>query len=211
MNSNNNSHIVKIYNSRKNLLEILESRKFDVSNYKNFSINEISTLYDQNQLDMLIQNDKNDKKIYVKYYVSKVIKTQNLYDIIEDLFNLENILTKNDDLIIVIKDEPNETLEQVVKDIWNSDNFYISLLNIKRLQYNILNHTLVPKHTILSNEEIEIVKKTYNITNNNELPDISYFSPVSLVLGIRPGDIVEIERNSRTSITSKFYRICKIY
>ena len=209
--TSNNSHIVNIYNSRKNLLEILESRGFNIENYKNFSINEISTLFDNNQLDMLIENQNINKKIYVKYYVAKVIKAQNLYDIIEDLFNLENILTKNDDLIIVIKDEPNETLQQVVKDIWNSDNYYISLLNIKRLQYNILNHKLVPKHNILNKEEIDLVKKRFNITNNNELPDISYFSPVSLVLGIRPGDIVEIERNSRTSITSKFYRICKIY
>lgn len=209
--TSNNSHIVNIYNSRKNLLEILEFRGFNIENYKNFSINEMSTLFDNNQLDMLIENENINKKIYVKYYVAKVIKAQNLYDIIDDLFNLENILTKNDDLIIVIKDEPNETLQQVVKDIWNSDNYYISLLNIKRLQFNILNHKLVPKHNILNKEEIDLVKKRFNITNNNELPDISYFSPVSLVLGIRPGDIVEIERNSRTSITSKFYRICKIY
>lgn len=209
--TSNNSHIVNIYNSRKNLLEILESRGFNIENYKNFSINEISTLFENNQLDMLIENEDINKKIYVKYYVAKVIKTQNLYDIIEDLFNLENILTKNDDLIIVIKDEPNETLEQVVKDIWNSDNYYISLLNIKRLQFNILNHKLVPKHKVLNKEDVSLFKKNYNITHDNEIPDISYFSPVSLVLGIRPGDIVEIERNSRTSITSKFYRICKIY
>lgn len=209
--TSNNSHIVNIYNSRKNLLEILHYRGFNIENYKNFSINEISTLFENNQLDMLIENEDINKKIYVKYYVAKVIKTQNLYDIIEDLFNLENILTKNDDLIIVIKDEPNETLEQVVKDIWNSDNYYISLLNIKRLQFNILNHKLVPNHKVLNKEDISLFKKKYNITDDNELPDISYFSPVSLVLGIRPGDIVEIERNSRTSITSKFYRICKIY
>lgn len=209
--TSNNSHIVNIYNSRKNLLEILESRGFNIENYKNFSINEISTLFENNQLDMLIENEDINKKIYVKYYVAKVIKTQNLYDIIEDLFNLENILTKNDDLIIVIKDEPNETLEQVVKDIWNSDNYYISLLNIKRLQFNILNHKMVPKHKVLNKEDVSLFKKNYNITHDNEIPDISYFSPVSLVLGIRPGDIVEIERNSRTSITSKFYRICKIY
>ena len=209
--TSNNSHIVNIYNSRKNLLEILHYRGFNIENYKNFSINEISTLFENNQLDMLIENEDINKKIYVKYYVAKVIKTQNLYDIIEDLFNLENILTKNDDLIIVIKDEPNETLEQVVKDIWNSDNYYISLLNIKRLQFNILNHKLVPNHKVLNKEDVSLFKKKYNITHDNELPDISYFSPVSLVLGIRPGDIVEIERNSRTSITSKFYRICKIY
>jgi DNA-directed RNA polymerase subunit H (RpoH/RPB5) len=30
-------------------------------------------------------------------------------------------------------------------------------------------------------------------------------------LGIRPGDIVKIERSSRTAIQSDFYRVCKLY
>ena len=40
------------------------------------------------------------------------------------------------------------------------------------------------------------------------IPGISRFSPVSQVLGIRPGQLCEIVRPSKTSITSKFYRIC---
>lgn len=89
------------------------------------------------------------------------------------------------------------------------DSIYTSIINIKRLQFNILNHVLVPKHSILSKpEEIEF-KRKFNILDNN-IPDISYFSPVSLVLGIRPNDIVKIERKSRTAIKADFYRICKL-
>ena len=43
-----------------------------------------------------------------------------------------------------------------------------------------------------------------------QIPDISYFGPVSIVIGLRPGDIVRIDRKSRTSIITHFYRICKI-
>ena len=206
--NNSNSHIIQVYNSRKNLLEILETRGFNTSSYNNFSINEIGILTEQDQLDMLLE-DSNNKKIYVKYYINKVIKPPNVYSIIEDLFYLENILTKKDDLMIIVKDEPNDTLVQTIKDIWMQDSIYTSTINIKRLQFNILNHVLVPKHSILSKpEEIEF-KKKFNILDNN-IPDISYFSPVSLVLGIRPGDIVKIERNSRTAIKAEFYRICKL-
>ena len=159
---------------------------------------------------MLLENKKSKKKIYVKYYVNKILKTQNIYSIVEDLFHLENILSKNDDLIIIIKDEPNDTLIQNAKDIWMEENIYVSLLNIKRLQFNILKHTMVPKHTILSNEEATEMKKKYNILDNKQIPDISYFSPISIVLGIRPGDIVKIERSSRTAISTDFYRVCKI-
>jgi DNA-directed RNA polymerase I, II, and III subunit RPABC1 len=206
-----NSTIISIYNSRKNLLEILEERGFSVANYSNFSITDVGILTENNQLDMLLENSATNKKIYVKYYVTKLIKPQNIYDIVEDLFHLESILEKKDDLMIVIKDEPNDTLLENIKDIWTSDKIYISLVNIKRLQFNILKHTLVPKHTILSDDEKELFMKKYNILDNSQIPDISYFSPVSIVIGLRPDDIVKIERTSRTSITSDFYRICKIY
>ena len=203
-----NKHIINIYNSRKHILEILKTRGFDTTTYNNFDINKIEILSDKNELDMLVKND-NDKKIYVKYYVNKVIKTQNIYSIVDDLFHLENILTKNDDLILIIKDEPNDTLQTNVKDIWMSDSIYVSLINIKRLQFNILEHNLVPKHESLSLDEIKEFKKNFNILNNDQIPDISFFSPISIVMGFRPDDIIKITRKSPTSINSYFYRICK--
>ena len=206
--NNNNSHIISILNSRKNLLDILEKRNYNVNNYKNDGINEIGILLEQDQLDMLCENFSN--KIYIKYYINKILKPQNIYNIIEDLFYLENILDKKDDLIIVIKDEPNDTLIQTIKDIWMNENIYISLISIKRLQFNILEHNLVPKHIILNKKEEEEFKKQYNILDNSQIPTISYFDPVSLVMGIRPNDVVKIERYSRTSINSLYYRICKI-
>ena len=205
---NNNSHIINISNSRKNILDILEKRNFNVTNYKNDGINEVAILLEQNQLDMLCESNIN--KIYIKYYINKVLKSQNIYEIIEDLFYLENILEKKDDLIIVINDQANDTLIQTVKDIWMNENIYISLLTIKRLQFNILEHSLVPKHSILNEKEVQEFRKQYNILDNTQIPTISYFDPVSLVLGIRPDNIVKIERYSRTSINSLYYRICKI-
>lgn len=209
--TNSNSFIISIYNSRKNLLEILQERGFNIENHANFGITEIGILMENNQLDMLLENESTKKKIYVKYYVTKLIKPQNIYDIVEDLFHIEQILEKKDDLMVIIKDEPNDTMLENIKDIWVSENIYISLVSIKRLQFNILKHTLVPKHTILTATEKEEFMKKYNILDKSQIPDISYFSPVSIVLGIRPQDIVKIERNSRTSINADFYRICKLY
>ena len=160
---------------------------------------------------MLIENDNTKKKVYVKFYINKLIKPQNIYDIVEDLFHIETILEKTDDLMIIIKDEPNDTMMENIKDIWVSENIYVSLVNIKRLQFNILKHTLVPKHTLLTHDEKEQFMKKYNVMDKSQIPDISFFGPVSIVLGIRPGDVVKIERNSRTAIQSEFYRICKLY
>jgi len=209
--TNSNSFIISIYNSRKILLEILQERGFNITKYSNFGITEIGILLENNQLDMLLENDNTKKKIYVKFYISKLIKPQNIYDIVEDLFHIETILEKKDDLMIIIKDEPNDTMMENIKDIWVSENIYVSLLNIKRLQFNILKHTLVPKHTLLTLIEKEQFMKKYNVMDKSQIPDISFFSPVSIVLGIRPDDVVKIERNSRTAIQSDFYRVCKLY
>jgi DNA-directed RNA polymerase subunit H (RpoH/RPB5) len=209
--TNSNSFIISIYNSRKILLEILQERGFNVTKYSNFGITDIGILLENNQLDMLLENENTKKKIYVKFYINKLIKPQNIYDIVEDLFHIETILEKKDDLMIIIKDEPNDTMMENIKDIWVSENIYVSLLNIKRLQFNILKHTLVPKHTLLTLSEKEQFMKKYNVMETSQIPDISFFSPVSLVLGIRPEDVVKIERNSRTAIQSDFYRVCKLY
>jgi DNA-directed RNA polymerase subunit H (RpoH/RPB5) len=208
--SNNNSHITSIYNSRKYILEILKDRGYDIDPYENFTINEVGLMLESDQLDMLIEKSSTKKKIYVKYYVSKVLKTQNIYDMHQDLFHLDNILTVIDDLIVITKDEPNDTLKQNLKDIWNDERTYISLINIKRLQFNVLKHELQPKFRKLTVNEKEEFKVKYNILHDKQIPDISYFSPVSLVLGFRPGDVIHCLRTSSTAIETDFYRICSI-
>lgn len=202
----------EIFKSRKYLLEILEEQGYDISDYKDFSIHEIYSMIQTNQLDLLINNSKSKKKIYVKYHLGKTLRLNNIQEYIEDLFNLENILSKKDDLIIIIKDQPNETLERNLKDIWELENIYIRIINIKLLQFNLLKHELVPKHVIMDDEKEKAqFIKDYNIDINNInklIPDISRFSSVALMIGIRPGEICRIERDSKTSINSNYYRIC---
>ena len=202
------SLISAIYNSRKNLVDLLKRQNYNTSEYENFSINEVNTMSSNKQLDMLLDKGADGPKIYVSYYLGKVIKQQNVQEMIEDLFNLEETLTKKDILYIVVKDDMNETMTNLLKHIWEQDGIFIVIQSLKRLQFNILNHTLVPPHRIISKEEIEIVKRKYNILDNMLFPEISRFDPVAQVIFIRPGEICEIIRPSKTAIESKYYRIC---
>lgn len=209
MTSNNLA--ISIFKSRNNILEILEeARNFDITNYKNYSINEIGILINNEQLDMLLEKP-DGIKVYIKYYINKVLNAQKIYDIVEDLYNIESILTKKDDLYLIVKDDINDTIIQTIKEIWLNENIYISIISLKNLQFNILKHKMVPKHRVLTETEKEEIKKKYNILRDSNIAGISYFDPVALALGIRPGNLVEIDRNSKTSISSKFYRICQIY
>ena len=205
-----NNNIVSIFKSRNNILDILNTRGFDTSNYVGFSVNEIDNLANNDLLDMLVTNESINKKIYIKYYnLDKSIRPNNVHEITDSLFNIEQILSKEDELIIIVKDEPNDTLEKLQRSIYEHENIYLNIINIQRLQFNILNHQLVPKHRVIyDSEQINMIKEKYNIESNSEFPTISRFDPISQVLGIKPGQLFEIERSSKTAIKTKFYRIC---
>ena len=215
MTSQNTSILIStVYNSRKNVLELMEKQGYNIEDYSNFSINEVNSMKTNNQLDMLLEkkeedtNTKRKNKIYIRYYLGKSIRPSNLQEMIDDLFNLEEILKKEDTLFIIIKDEINETLTNELKHIWERDGIFIVIESIKRLQFNILNHTLVPKHDVISETEVLEIMKKYNITNKIQFPDISRFDPVSRAIGLRPGQVCKITRYSKTAIETFYYRIC---
>ena len=211
---NISSIISSVFTSRKNLLNLMERQGYNVSDYRNFSINEINTMFQNNQLDMLLEKTNEDiktkrkNKIYIKYYLGKVLRPSNVQEIIDDLFNLEEILTTEDTLFIVTKDEMNETLTNELKHIFEKDNIFIVIQGIKGLLFNILEHVLVPDHRVMSDDETELIMKKYNLRNKSEFPDISRFDPVAQVIGLRPGKVCEITRISKSSIESKYYRVC---
>jgi len=210
MSSSKSNRILNIYKSRKNILEILQIHLgYNVSEYENFNINEIDAMYTNLQLDMLINNDSNNNKIYIKYYLSsKQIRPQNLEDIIEDLFSIDNILTKKDTLIVITDDEPNDTIITKLKYLYDHDGIFVVIHNINRLQYNILNHKLVPNCKIINEKETKELMMKYNIKDPMQLPEISRFDPQALAMCLRPGDICKFDRNSLTAMEYNHYRIC---
>ena len=138
-------------------------------------------------------------------------------DVIEELFEIEGIMTKKDTLVVITNDEPNDTLITKLCHLYDNRGIFVVVHNIARLQRNILKHTLVPKHTIVFDEiwqpeevmsDLEKIKRQFNLKNLNQLPEISRFDPVALLIELRPGQVCKIERHSITSVDSVYYRIC---
>jgi DNA-directed RNA polymerase subunit H (RpoH/RPB5) len=211
VNTNSSVLISDIYKSRKIVLELMDNQGYDTNGYSKFSMSEVNSMKQNNQLDMLLET-KSDaserKKIYISFYLAKTIRPSNLNEIIEDLFVLSETLKKSDTLYIIIKDDTNETLINELKHIWEKDGIFIIIESIKRLQFNILKHVLVPTHKIMNKDQIKEVMVRYNIADLNLLPDISRFDPVSRAIGLRPGDVCHIIRPSKTSIETNYYRHC---
>lgn len=203
--------VSKLYRSRNTLLEILsEKRGFDVSDYTGFSITELHSMMKNEQLDMLLKNSETGKKIFVKYHLGPKLKSNGaqIYDYIDDIYDIEQILKDDDELIIVTKDKTNDGIKAIITQVFINDKKFINIYNINSYLFNILNHNMVPNHSVLTDDQKADIVKKYYITQESQFPEISRFDPVAQAIGLRPGQLVEIIRASPTAITTKYYRLC---
>ena len=60
----------------------------------------------------------------------------------------------------------------------------------------------------MSESEKIAIKTKYNIISDNLFPELSRFDPVAQAIGIRPGEVCEILRPSKTAISAPYYRLC---
>jgi DNA-directed RNA polymerase subunit H len=73
-------------------------------------------------------------------------------------------------------------------------------------RFSLLNHVMVPKHEILTENEAKAVLADYNIKKEH-LPKIKATDPVALEIKAKVGDIIKITRKSQTAGEAVFYRL----
>jgi DNA-directed RNA polymerase subunit H (RpoH/RPB5) len=208
----NSSLISYIHKSRETVIEMMEIQGYDVSEYANSTLTETNAKHSANQLDMLFDktdaSDKTTHKTYVNYHLEKALRPPYIQDIVDDLFHVEEVLQKTDTLMIVTREDTSENVLNTVRHLLEKDGIFLIVINIKRLQFNILNHNIVPKHRTMTDSEVNAVMIKHNLLNITDFPDINRFDPVAVAIGLRPGKVCEIIRPSKTSIEGMYYRIC---
>ena len=199
--------VSSIFTSRKNLLDILKEIGYKTDDYEGYSINHVLSLIKNQQLNLLLH--KEEHKLYVKYSVDgSRITSQAVHKLKDEFYGENAVLDKKDTLMVIIKDEPNDNIKETLDELWNIYGIYITIINIHRLQFNILKHQWVPKHMLLNDEQIAKLKTKYNIQSNSELPTISRYDAVASIICMRPTQVCKIIRKSRTSLESEYYRVC---
>ena len=175
---------------------------------------EQNTKSDNSELDFEVYKTNDDGVIEtctVMYYIKNNIKQNILETMVTDYYEQKLEENKeNCNLIIVSFNTMNDSLHKSIKSMWKKYEEYVVLLDIPSLQFNILEHSFVPKHIKLTNEEkIELYEK-FNIKNNNQLPEISMFDPVAKIILLKPGEVCKIIRYDKISIVNEFYRVCVV-
>lgn len=216
--SSNNRFIDILFKSRETILNQLAKRGFITDDYDGNSINQIDILFKNNQLDMIFENKHDDaitpiEKVYVAYKLDKTLKPDAFRDLVyktygNDVTGVAGILNHHtDQLIIIVKDEPNATLLDECSKMFINEKKFVTLLNVHRLLFDITEHVMVPEHIPLSDEATTEFMRN-NGTSAENYPEISRYDPVALAIGLKPGQLCEINRFSKTAIKSKYYRIC---
>ena len=205
------------FKSRTTLLELLKKHGFDTQPYEGFSKNEIDTMTRNNTLDMLITTPSEQlplRKVYVKYFTDKTFSVNSVNEIIMDLYENADekyLLREKDDFVVIVTpEEPNEKLEGYLTTLFETRGIFITAINIRRLQFNVLNHKLQPREIhILTEEEKQAFLVEKNVKNPREdLPEISRFDPLALALFLKPGEICHFIRDSPVAISCHYYRVC---
>jgi DNA-directed RNA polymerase subunit H len=200
--------------SRNVIIEMLELRDFDVSKYKNFSIDELTVMLKNNTkineinpLDMECKHNTKEKKICIKYILSSKIRISNLKSLIDEIIQNE-IIDDYDDLILIIKDKCNNIsfINNLIDLYLKNHNIFIQIYNIGNLTINITKHSFVPKLKILNKTDTEEIIQKYNVTKLNKFPIFSRNDIQAKFYGVRSGDLCEIIRKSETAGFFNTYR-----
>ena len=203
----NNYTFHDIYKSRQTLVSQLKRAGYNTASVENVTSDELHYMNMHNDLDFKVDNG--DKKAIIKYFMNKTIKAKVIQEMTSELFEPDNVFIPDKCVIILISDtEPNASLQDLVKQIFAEEKIQIIIYNFKRLLFDVLDHVMVPKHTILTDVERAKFIEDFNIADDSNIPSISRFDPVAQAIFMRPGEICKITRASVNSIEGYYYRLC---
>jgi DNA-directed RNA polymerase subunit H (RpoH/RPB5) len=212
-----------ISRTRPVVLEVLANRGYDVSPYENTSPEELLKMAVPNseQLNFKVkravkEGDASvDEYAHVKYWVESATR-QKIESILGKLWEEEPeggepLNPERDEVLMILTEPYHEAFDLQAIKTWSQRKARVSFFHIKHLISNPAKHSVVPPHRKLSNTEAETILAKHHIRNKMELPRIIYHVDMQArVLGLVPGDIVEIRRPSPTSGEYIIYRVCTL-
>jgi DNA-directed RNA polymerase subunit H (RpoH/RPB5) len=204
--------------TRSTILEILSDRGYNVDAHKNTSpadLFKMATGDATGSLLRIVADRKQDslapmEHCHVFYFVKDPIR-QKIDRIVDEFWNNYKLNPTKDEIIVILSEQSHEVFHTTAAKLWAGSKGRISFFNIRHLTSNPAKHVYVPPHRKLSDEEAKEVMMKHNIRSKTEFPRIIYHVDMQArVLGLVPGDLVEIKRPSPTTGEYTLYRFCSV-
>lgn len=216
--SDNFVFIDNIYRSRMTLLDILESRGYDVVKFRKFSPAEATAAAAsiQGLSFTVVKKEDPEHKCEVRY---DTISRQKLERYFNNISDDDSEKTE----VIVMMPTPVADAHHVsalkeymkMKELPGDDGkperrkLRVSFFSIYMLVINPLHHILVPKHEIVPESEHKELMGRLHVVAKTKFPEIKFhIDPIARCIGAVPGDIVKITRPSQSSGEAIIYRVC---
>lgn len=200
-----------IYQSRMNLLTILEGRGYNVAPFRKFGPEEVRActengLQNYAALNLMIDHatDEN-KKVAVFYPSSRLNQSLRVLSFIDSEVDALPLTTE---VIVMIQDPPNDELHSMIAYKQWLNKRRIGFYCIYHLVINPFEHVFVPRHEKVADDEIPALMKRLR-TTKAQLPIIRFHTdPIARYMGLVPGDVVKITRPSPSSGEYEVWNVC---
>jgi len=211
--------IGKVVESRHNVLKMLEARKFDTTLFQNELPTDLITkasapLKDEIELELLrilVSSKTGDEKAYVLYWMGVVRHKLNDKEKFDKLLTaaIPDGINEQDQIIILLNEPLHKNFHDTAIRQWAVRKQRVSFFDIRQLMFDPRDHIMVPPHRKVLPEEVDEILARCLVKSKMEFPHIKYhFDMQARILGVLPGEIVEITRPSPNIGDYRMYRIC---
>jgi DNA-directed RNA polymerase subunit H (RpoH/RPB5) len=206
-----------IARTRPTILEILRDRGYATTAYENASPVDLQKLAttNTNLLTIRVERDKESGSgptvCNVLYWVESTVRHKVENEMQKILFTEgeQTVDPLKEEFIILLSEPFHEAFHLHAIKFWNRMKARFAFFHMKHLVTNPRRHVYVPAHRKLSEEELVEVMKRHHIRAKGEFPRIIFHVDMQArVLGLVPGDVVEIKRPSTTCGEYTNYRVC---
>lgn len=206
---------------------MMNDRGFDMSAHTNYNQDDINIMLnsfishkakdtsDTGPLDMLVSHKTDGTRTFIKYRLDKFKISKQLEELITEIYT--NVLEPKDTLILIMldrvsfKQNPKENrVEDYVNRYFIKNKYFIQIFGLENLLFNVSKHILVPKHEIITRDEMKKLLQDYYIQSIKNFPTIRREDPAAKYIGLRPGQLCRITYPSLASCNYIKYRLCTL-
>ena len=115
----------------------------------------------------------------------------------------------NGGIVIVALSKPSDSVLAALRaHISKPDAPLVQIFEIRHLQFNIAKHVKVPKHRLVTPQELPEILKQTNVKDPSYFRKIDSQDPMAKWVGARPNDVLEVTGMCETSAENKRYLFC---
>jgi len=205
--------------SRQTILDILEDRGYDTTPYRNIAPDQILALAEgtSRALDIIVKKRVDspvvspcDRAVVVYMLQDRIRLRLATFtrDIYVDEGDEDKGPTKADDVIVILNEPYHESFDKAALQMWQQQKARMTFFHLKQVVVHLGRHVLVPPHRRLTADEAKAEMARLHVTQKSQFPLIKHHDIQARIMGLVPGDLVEILRPSPTAGIARILRIC---